>query len=267
MNQINYEIVNSFYVNFKMKQEKNKQETLKENNELIKLLPLKKTQTLLPYYDINPGRQQVESLTLAFKHYNAELFDNALGQVVIYFVREIGNVLGHYRREAWSLNSSSLDEIVIYASCLNMGDLKTHLILVHEMTHLWEQLSGERQRRLGYHTKAFEKKMDTMGLKTTYSTSRTSADTKGYNPDSAFDKAYKAWIGKLANISTESSEPYVPKTTPQQEIEQKKIQKEQERGKNAGTRIKYVCPCKNKVWGKRGLEIRCLECGDLFKGE
>jgi hypothetical protein len=254
MNQIN-----SFYVRFKEKQESNKQEAWQENKRMFSLLP--KNKLLLDYHDINPGKQQVEALTQAFKFYNEKLFNNTIGQAVIYFVHEAGRVLGHYKKEAWLTGKNKLDEIVIYASCLNMGDKKTHLVLVHEMCHLWESLQGNRTGRIGYHTKVFQEKMESLGLVTVYTPSYTGADTKDYLENSLFEKVYKEYQMNIVKLSTENNNSTTNLLTP----EERKKEKEKERGKNAGTRIKYICKCGDKIWAKRGIEAKCTKCNNVLE--
>lgn len=225
-------------------------------------------------------KQQFTTLNDLFDYYNNELFDNDLGSCLVNMSRHRG-AHGFFAPKRWTNNEEKVvHEISLNPDTMNRADIDWHSTLVHEMVHLWQQLTGNTSRR-GYHCKKFADKMDSIGLIAS-STGRPGGKRTGQNmthyiqEGGLFEKAFK----KISSNSLEQLKlPYTPSDP---KLEPKDIkstsigsnsisssignESENEPKKStSGVKIKYECNCVNRIWGKSGLKITCNDCETEFK--
>ena len=113
---------------------------------------------------MKPTAELYNSLQLAFDHFNAELFDGELPQVLFTNQRQHG-VMGYFAPNRWASNDGQqCHEIAINPLYVGKATLiELMQTLVHEMVHCWQQCHGKPSRS-GYHNKQWSNKMIEIGL-------------------------------------------------------------------------------------------------------
>ena len=121
-------------------------------------------------------RSIYDSLTRAFKHFNTELFNDVLPEVVITLTRQ-ARTAGYFRHSAYHNRSVDLTkgitkdqletqfrhEIAINPNYFTMPSEHTYSSLVHELVHLQQAMFGNFPRN-GYHNKEWAEMMEVVGL-------------------------------------------------------------------------------------------------------
>ncbi|MFA0813951.1 SprT-like domain-containing protein [Microbulbifer epialgicus] len=113
---------------------------------------------------MNPTTELYQALEKAYEHFNLELFDNNLPDVIFTFQRKSG-VMGYFSPERWgNAVGDTRNEIAINPSFLASSRLiEICQTLVHEMAHCWQYQLGKPSRK-GYHNLQWAKKMMAIGL-------------------------------------------------------------------------------------------------------
>ncbi len=229
-------------------------------------------------------KKQFTTLNDLFDYYNESLFDGELHSCLVNMSRHKG-VHGFFAPNRWKeKEDSKIHEISLNPDTMNRDDKEWHSTLVHEMVHLWQQLTGNTARR-GYHCKKFASKMESIGLIPSSTGlpggKKTGQNMTHYVEDGGkFEKAFE-------NISDDQTKnlklPYVPnlhKVPPRSlinvltngsvsngvESDSDSVgnEKKEEKKSASGVKIKYQCSCENRVWGKSGLNIVCGDCNESF---
>lgn len=101
----------------------------------------------------------------AFDHYNKLLFDNKLPNVMITVVRK-RNIGGYFSPARWANDENKrVHEIAMNPMLFAKSSfLQVMSTFVHEMTHLWREVSFDKSPRGGYHDKKWVVKMQEFGL-------------------------------------------------------------------------------------------------------
>lgn len=106
-------------------------------------------------------------LQVAFDHFNNNLFDGELPQVLVTFQRK-ANCSGYFSPERFTQSSSGevLCEIALNPDRFISENSKEQIMstLVHEMVHLWQNEFGGHNPRKCYHNKEWADKMEQIGL-------------------------------------------------------------------------------------------------------
>ena len=115
-----------------------------------------------------PTEELYSSLQTAFEHFNRELFDNELPNVIFTMQRK-QKCMGYFSPDRWasSENNEFCHELAINPAFIgNSSLLTTYQTLVHECCHIWQVLEPESRKpgRNGYHNKQWAKKMESIGL-------------------------------------------------------------------------------------------------------
>lgn len=181
---------------------------------------------------LRPTPEQIGAYRAAFQHFNRALFAGELPEVLLKFGR-----LDSAANEL-SLNPDYL---------VDKTPREAAVVLVHEMCHVWRHLHGEPPRR-GYHDRAWADKMLSIGL-TPSTTGAPGGKTIG-------DK-----IGTLIN----NAGPFVNAfaTLPNADLLPWHSSGDEQRKRVDPSKLAYTCGC-SKAWGKRGLSMKCLKCGNTF---
>ncbi|EIF44140.1 putative zinc metallopeptidase [gamma proteobacterium BDW918] len=119
---------------------------------------------LLNAQSMNPTTDLYQALEKAYGHFNSELFDKALPEVIFTFQRKSG-IMGYFSPERWgNAAGDTRNEIAINPSFLASSRLiEICQTLVHEMVHCWQHQYGKPSRK-GYHNLEWAKKMMSVGL-------------------------------------------------------------------------------------------------------
>lgn len=245
----------------------------------------------------NPTSQFYELLQSAYDFFNQELFvkignNKALPNCIITMQRK-KNTMGYFSKDRWTdEDGNKAHEIALNpAYFANHGVIEIFQTLTHEMCHLWQHEFGLHKSLRTYHNNEWATKMESIGLQpvsTDGKNNRTGQKMGDKVIDcGAFQKAcikfinqgnYIKWIdrypaaklvdthttvdtlnGKNLNaleyLNTNLSDIMTDiKPTSQILIAAKTKQK-----------TTYQCPsCKNKVWGKIGINIVCGSCDISF---
>jgi hypothetical protein len=180
-----------------------------------------------------------------------------------------------------------IHEISLTPDSLNRPDKFWHATLVHEMVHLWQHDFGKHSRSC-YHNKQWANKMELLGLMPS-DTGLPNGNKTGQHmthyimAGGLFEKAFQSIAqadlerltlpyrlnrSKYMNTTDEDmikfmlsfgSEPTAVKSFryPSSDPDQPKSR--------SGVRVRYVCECDNRLWGKPDLVIKCMSCGELFE--
>jgi len=116
---------------------------------------------------MGPTDELYQSLLEAYSHFNRELFDQTLPDVIFTVQRQKG-VLGYFAPDRWSsMEGRHCHEIAINPAHLGQSRVIDILqTLVHEMVHCWQYCFGSPGRG-SYHNKEWAYKMIKIGLQPT----------------------------------------------------------------------------------------------------
>lgn len=247
----------------------------------------------------SPTQQLYDSMEIAYRYFNQQLFNNKLPKVIFTTQRSGLGILGHFASDRWkSIDGTGAHEISInptyIARSCQMDVIST---LVHEMAHCWQQCFGKPGRG-GYHNKEWAYKMADIGLMPS-NTSEPGGDIVGEQMshyiirNGPFFNAYQnlvtqenygwRWIDTRATpikrditvVDVENPRLLIqkPKTTPVSIVDWDDL--DESRFGNLmdddaindwkpdvnKNKITYCCSsCDMRVWGKPNLSIICGEC-------
>lgn len=198
-----------------------------------------------------PTTSQYGNIQLAYDYFNDKLFDGKLAQCMLTLRGQNKRCMGLFHAEQWqgTKEDDKCHEIALTPCNLSRPLEDVFSTLVHEMVHLWQQDHGTPSRN-GYHNKEWGAKMKDVGL----------------YPSDTGKEGGKETGQQMTHYVIEGGPFYVAFKDMPEEIKLPWIgvplQEKDKKGKN---KVKYVCTCDDKVWGKPGLEIRCDVCGELFE--
>jgi len=192
--------------------------------------------------------EQFIKLETLFDYYNKELFDGKLNDCLINMSRLKG-ANGFFSPERWKNKEKNIHEISLTPQGLDREEKDWQATLVHEMVHLWQNDFG-KPSRANYHNKEWANKMEEIGLipsSTGFAGGKKTGQKMIHYVDvnGRFIKAFNALKEKKINCKPNPEMTLIKKTD--------------------NSKTKYICSCKNKVWGKPDLSIKCLICGSDFK--
>lgn len=117
--------------------------------------------------NLTPTEELYSSLQAAFDHFNRELFDGCLPDVIFTMQRK-QKCMGYLSPERWasSDNERLCHELAINPAFIGNSSLLSMLqTLGHEACHLWQYVDpGASPSRKGYHNKEWASKMESIGL-------------------------------------------------------------------------------------------------------
>ena len=211
-----------------------------------------------------------------FDHYNQQLFDSALKDLIIVITRK-KKVAGHYVHKRWfHIQDNETDELALNPQMfLKYPLLEIGQTIVHEMCHAWQYHYGKPSYR-GYHNKEWANKMIQVGLMPT-DTGKPGGKITGFamaeypikegrflqvsevliNNEVFAGLYYEANPAVFLNVDTSLPlfEQIKDRVAADLPLSKPKLNKR---------KIKYSCSCSN-VWGKPGLDICCNSCGEAME--
>lgn len=242
---------------------------------------------------VKPTNQLYSALQLAYDHFNEELFESELPEVLFTNQRQNG-VLGYFAPNRWGAteNGSKCHEIAINPAYVGRTTLiQLMQTMVHEMVHCWQQCFGKPSIRT-YHNKQWSDKMISLGLMPS-STGQPGGAVVGqrmsdyplakgkfiYSCERLLrDKKFRLpWVDRFANvqndlgkindltmlgtlndIDTDIAEQLIVKL---EDILGTDVFAPPKPEAVKKVKLKYTCPeCKLNVWGKPSLQLRCDDC-------
>jgi hypothetical protein len=173
--------------------------------------------------------EQVGAYRAAFEHFNKTLFAGELPDVLLSFSRSATTA------HEVHLNPEDL---------VDREPREVAAALVHEMCHVWRELHGEPPRR-SYHDRTWAEKMVSIGL----------------TPRAPDGKMTGVTVRTLINDAGAFVNAYA--TLPGADLLHWPFSKDELRKRVTDAKVKYSCGCSN-AWGKPGLSMKCLLCGNAF---
>ena len=115
--------------------------------------------------DKEPTKEQFLTYQKLFDFLNKSLFDSDLQNVLLNLSRgRSKRVAGTFYPFKWQYeNNEQRHEISISPFITSLSKEQIIQTLVHEMSHLWQELKGKPSKN-GYHNKEWSKKMESLGL-------------------------------------------------------------------------------------------------------
>lgn len=246
----------------------------------------------------SPTAETYSELQAAYDFFNSELFASELPPCLITLQREKRSY-GYFSAERFQrADGTRTDEIAMnptYFATLPLVEILQ--TLCHEMVHLWQHHLGN-PGRARYHNMEWAQKMKSIGLMPSdtgqpggkvvgdcmadypmaggpfvaaceklltqdfqiswhdrFPSARVVlASQHSYGLSMDLPVALLAVAGEKAAVALGESGDQVGQLRPVEALRP-----------NKSLRDKYSCACKNNVWGKPGLKIRCEGCGQLFE--
>lgn len=237
---------------------------------------------------IKPSTKLYSFFMSAYDHFNAQLFNKKLPDVILTLQRQ-SNAMGYFSSNRWgSKKGAELHEIAINPQYFSQYPMiEIFQTIVHEMVHLWQHEYG-KPSRTGYHNKEWSDKMISVGLMPS-DTGKPGGKKVGQhmNDYPMKDGTFSVSCRKL--VSSGVLLPYYDKQVPfslsllnvmgnSDEVNEASDILIDEMDELLNTVIpldnivysppaanrsktKYVCPdCNLKMWGKPGAYVICGQC-------
>jgi hypothetical protein len=182
---------------------------------------------------LRPTHEHVEAYRAAYAYFNKALFAGELPD----------DVLLSFSRADTSAAELNLNPVYL----VNKPSREAAALLVHEMCHVWRLQNGEPPRR-GYHDRPWAEKMLSLGL-TPSDTDSPGGKTTGVRMTTHINRA-----GAFANAFAALPDAHLLRWRAGKGAPAKRADP---------SKTKYTCGCSN-AWGKPGLEMQCLRCGNRF---
>lgn len=247
-----------------------------------------------------PSPIQVNSFQWLYDHFNEELFNSSLPDVMLNFSRRKGMV-SFFKAKEWydyeedehgeEMMRDEYGEISLNPDKLDKEPLVTCSYIVREMVHVWQSLYGVPSKCKGYHNKEWANEMMRVGL-TPVSQDKPGKQTgmKVFHTIE-FDGKYSTVFSKIPPrkyLPFKTTVPIREELKAQMILESINKKREEEgeepleeliefeernglvinmagieekRHDNAKNKFTYQCPgCHTKVWGKDGIDLICGAC-------
>jgi predicted SprT family Zn-dependent metalloprotease len=221
-----------------------------------------------------PTLEQMTAYQQAFDYFNEQLFGNHLPQVILNFSRSGSHTIAFYAPKRWQqdekiVDQKALDEISLNPKYLGMSMEEIMSSLVHEMVHLWQFALGHPSRR-SYHNREWAMKMKEVGLQPDDGTGKETGQNVSHRimEGGLFQKAFQAMPESHSlpwRVFVEGDEERGGEGTGEAGKQPGEEPTAKPKSKS-GKRLKYSCPsCDTNIWGKEGLRIGCIDCGEVFQ--
>jgi hypothetical protein len=197
--------------------------------------------------EINPDAVY-KTLNAAFDYFNKTLFAWSL-PVPVLSIRAKSKSAGYFapaRMANPKAKKEVFHEIALNPSTFDRPPVEILSTLVHDMVHLWQEVSGKPSKN-GYHNKQWSHKMIEVGLipsddGTPGGKMTGSSMTHYIEKGGEFHKMARSFL-KLENFNFFVELPGIKKERPK-------------------SKVKFTCPnCGANIWGKPETEVSCTPCG------
>jgi len=204
-----------------------------------------------------------EDIQTAYNHFNSELFDGKLPEVLLTLVPH-KSAYGYFRHEAFTvtdkatgktkkINIMGKSKDIIHELALNpfsfggRTDDQIMSTLVHEMVHLWQSLNGKAPKKPG-HNREWADKMKSVGLQPSTTGKPGGKETGRRCSHYIIENGLFAKSAKRCKIKFTFSGTLAVKE------------------KKGSKRTKYTCPmCEKNAYGTDDLNIQCADCDELMQ--
>jgi len=204
-----------------------------------------------------------EDIQTAYNHFNSELFNNTLPEVLLTLVPH-KSAYGYFRHEAFTvtdkatgktkkINIMGKSKDIIHELALNpfsfggRTDDQIMSTLVHEMVHLWQSLHGTPPKKAG-HNREWADKMKSVGLQPSTTGQPGGKETGRRCSHYIIENGLFAKSAKRCKIKFTFSGTLAVKE------------------KKGSKRTKYTCPmCEKNAYGTDDLNIQCADCDELMQ--
>lgn len=207
----------------------------------------------------DPSKLVSESLTTAYDHFNATLFNSHLPSCLIHMHRK-AKCYGYFAGARFGEVDGAqraVDEIALNPSHFKARTLEESLsTLVHEMVHLWQHHNGKLSKP-GYHNKEWAAFMKDVGLHPS-STGAPGGKETGQKVSHYIIPHGDFRASCIELLATGFTLPYIELWS-----EDKKAA-----AKKAASKTKYTCTgCGLNAWAKAGVAIQCQECSIVLESD
>jgi predicted SprT family Zn-dependent metalloprotease len=188
-----------------------------------------------------------------FDYFNFEFFRNQLPEIVFTLDYRQHKAFGYFHYQKLKHEEKPISIISMNPDCFNRENIDILATIAHEMCHALDCQTNIKAEFTKYHSKSWGSIMESIGLVPssdgTPEGKKTGVNMHHYiYADGLFERKAKEFIEKHNNIFLFSGVLHVTE------------KKAADRNK-----VKYVCKCETKIWGKPGLRVRCNECDSDFK--
>jgi predicted SprT family Zn-dependent metalloprotease len=192
---------------------------------------------------------EYSGLQRAFEHFNSELFDGTLVNVMITYQRR-SHSMGYFApdRFAGRIEHGKQHELALNPDGFyGETDQAVCQTLVHEMVHLKQHLHGKPSAG-GYHNREWAAMMKAVGLYPSNTGKPGGKETGAHMSDYVLaDGAFAKAFTKLAAAGWRLNLQSAPRAGA--------------KGGGNNSKTKFSCPkCRQNAWGKPDLSVRCDVC-------
>lgn len=201
-------------------------------------------------YETIPTVAQFEAYQNMFNYFNEVLFRNQLPNILLNFSRKGKNCGGFFAPERWLNGELKVHEISLNPDHWQRDEKIMISTLVHEMAHLWQQVLG-KPARMGYHNKEWGTKMKEIGL----------------HPSNTSEPGGKETGQKMSHYIVDGGKFEVAfNSMPQEYLLPLRFAMPGLKLGAKKSKFKYECPtCEAKIWGKKDMSVKCLNCNEEFQ--
>lgn len=204
-------------------------------------------------------------LEKAFRMLNTDFFEGKLPTPVITVIPSAKSYAHYTTYNAWSTASGAKREINIASGTLDRPLENIIASLLHEMTHMWNDLILHEQDVSGssgaYHNRVFKREAEKRGLTITRS------DKYGWSTTQPNDTLIE-WLcehEELREIEMNRTQLFTPATVGVgARTTNRTTTVKPPRDSNSHHR-RYVCPCcKTVIRATKQINIMCIDCKEVF---
>jgi predicted SprT family Zn-dependent metalloprotease len=191
---------------------------------------------------------EYSGLQEAYDHFNTALFEGSLTEVFMTYQRRAHSA-GYFAADRFAGRDAEFGrhELALNPDAfIGRSDEWITSVLVHEMTHVWQQQHGKPSR--GYHNKQWAAKMKAIGLQPSNTGAVGGKETGKHMqhyviPGGRFADTYAALAATGWKLNLESAH------RPGEQ-------------KGPSSKTKFTCSsCGQNVWGKPDTAVICEPCG------
>ncbi len=196
----------------------------------------------------DPTRRNYNSLTQAYEHFNAALFDGKLPPCLITLQRR-NNSYGYFSSRRFVSADDpceATDEVALNPAHFgSRAPAEVLATLVHDMTHVWQRHYGSPSRA-NYHNREFASRMKAVGLIPLDGKATGQKVRYGIEEGGAFERACRAFLANGPVLLYQDRPREGEEGAP---------------SKKAASKTRYTCgACGANAWAKPDTALLCGTC-------